>query len=210
MTRLWLKPALAMLLASLTAACNTGFRGLDTQHQPVVRRTDYVMDIPVSGGLSDADDQQLAGWLSSLAPAYGDRISLDMTQAHLDAETLARLTELVAPYGLTLATPAPVTTGEIAPGSIRVILSRMTADVPDCPDWRTPAQPNWHGANMSNYGCATNGNLAAMVADPADLLAGRKGRPADVTMPTAKAVKAYRDAAPSGTQGLKQEGSSKP
>ena len=68
----------------------------------------------------------------------------------------------------------------------------------------SPTLPD--GAVQSNdYGCAVNGNLAAMVADPEDLVRGRTGDPAVDAQTAAKAVGSYRRQAPTGVGGLKAE-----
>ena len=53
----------------------------------------------------------------------------------------------------------------------------------------------------SNYGCASNANLAAMVADPTDLVAGQRGTGND-PLTASKAIEAYRTAPPTGAGGL--------
>jgi pilus assembly protein CpaD len=55
---------------------------------------------------------------------------------------------------------------------------------------------------MSNFGCAVNGNLAAMIANPEDLIHGREGSGVGDTLTSNKAVDAYRKAAPTGNKGL--------
>jgi pilus assembly protein CpaD len=55
---------------------------------------------------------------------------------------------------------------------------------------------------MSNFGCSVSGNLAAMVADPVDLVHGREGTGVLDTATATKAVEYYRTAPPSGSKGL--------
>src|SRR3546814_2517410 len=71
--------------------------------------------------------------------------------------------------GLLLSGAAPVTTGDVPADNLRVVVTRASAFVPGCPDWSTKSSINFNNATSSNYGCATNSNLAAMVADPNDL-----------------------------------------
>jgi pilus assembly protein CpaD len=56
---------------------------------------------------------------------------------------------------------------------------------------------------MSNFGCSVNANLAAMVANPEDLIYGREGSSVVDAMTAAKAVGSYRSAVPTGKNGLK-------
>ena len=62
---------------------------------------------------------------------------------------------------------------------------------------------------MSNFGCAVNGNLAAMVANPQDLVHGREGSGVGDNRTAVKAIDTYRKAAPTGAgwpQGHQHEG----
>jgi pilus assembly protein CpaD len=100
-----------------------------------------------------------------------------------------------------------VTSGEIAPGKVRVVVSRTTAKVPNCPDWSDKAGNDFNSNTMANYGCSINSNLAAMVANPEDLIYGQRATGANDASTASKAIKSYRDKAPTGAGPLKQEGS---
>lgn len=190
---------------SLTACGGTPNRGLESVHQPIVSRTDYTFDMasPSGGELSRGEASRLAGWFDSLKLRYGDRVSVDSPGGYGNAR--AAVGDVVARYGLLIEDQAPVTQGEIAPGSVRVVVSRMSASVPGCPDWSRASNPQFNGHMMSNYGCATNSNLASMVADPRDLIEGRAGpESVDASLST-KAIKTYRSAKPTGADGLKSQ-----
>jgi pilus assembly protein CpaD len=60
-----------------------------------------------------------------------------------------------------------------------VVVTRSKASVPSCPDFTTDHDRNYNASNHSNYGCATNSNLAAMIADPEDLVRGRENKRLD-------------------------------
>jgi len=102
---------------------------------------------------------------------------------------------------------APVTSGEIAPGKVRVVVSRTSANVPSCPDWSDKAGNDLNSNTMSNYGCAINSNLAAMVANPEDLVYGQRATGANDASTASKAIKTYRDRPSTGAGTLKQESS---
>ena len=105
-------------------------------------------------------------------------------------------------YGILVQPGAPVTAGAIQPGSVRVVVSRRRASVPGCPNWSVPSQPNYENRSMSNFGCAVNSSMAAMVADPVDLIHGREGTGVLDTATATKAVQYYRTTPPTGTKGL--------
>ena len=192
--------------ALAVSACGTQNRGVESVHQPVVSRTDYIFDVAANGGLSGTEAQRLSGWFNSLKLGYGDRVAVDATGGYTDAQTREMIGALAARYGLLLDENAPVTAGEILPGSVRVVVSRLKANVPGCPDWSRPSQPEFKSSSVSNYGCATNTNLAAMVANPADLVIGQTAGSATSADSSSKAIKAYREATPTGQGGLKKEG----
>lgn len=193
-------------LALAVSACGTENRGLSSVHQPVVQRTDYVYDVAASGGLEQGDLRQLAGWFEAMKLGYGDRVSVDTSNAGDTRAARDSVAALAARYGLLLDDTAPLTAGEIAPGNVRIVVSRIKASVPNCPDWSRAAQPDMNGHVSSNYGCATNSNLAAMVANPEDLVSGRSGGPVSSTLSSSKAVKTYREAPSTGASGLIKEG----
>lgn len=173
---------------------------LNSVNQPVVHRTDYVLDIGTSGsGVPAAEQDRLAAWLDSLQLGYGDRVFIDQA-GYGDPASRADVAAVVGRYGLLLSEGAPITAGAVQPGSVRVVVSRMTASVPGCPIWEDEIV----GAperTSTNYGCATNSNLAAMVANPSDLVRGQAGSVEGDPATTNKAIDAYRRRVPTGYTG---------
>ena len=199
----------ALAPAALTLALGVGLsgcatnRGLESLNQPVVSRTNYTLDVgSYGGGVPLAEQRRLAGWFETLDLRYGDRISVDDPGA--DGASREAVAAIAARYGLLVGEDAPVTTGQIAPGTVRVVVSRSSATVPNCPNWKAKSDTNLNNATYTNYGCAVNSNLAAMVADPEHLLHGAKGSGETVVMSSSKAIGSYREAKPTGEQGLKQ------
>jgi pilus assembly protein CpaD len=196
-------------LCLAVSACGTQNRGVESVHQPVVSRTDYVFDVNASsGGLDAREAGRVEGWFQSLRLGYGDRISVDVGSDGFGSSAAREsIAAIAAKYGLLLDNGAPITGGTLAPGNVRVIVSRAKAEVPGCPDWSRQSEPNFGSHNASNYGCAINGNLASMVADPRDLVLGRDSGSAIDATTSGKAIKSYRDRKPTGEQGLKNESS---
>ncbi len=194
--------ALPLLLAPavLLSGCGTYNGGVDSVYQPVVQRTDYVFDMQAAGySLADGEQDRLAGWLQSMKLHYGDKIAVDDGGDGSTGRT--QVATEAGRYGLMLSDRAPVTVGQVAPGTVRVVVTRSTASVPNCPDFSRQYQPDFSASTTSNYGCATNSNLAAMVADPADLVRGEPGSATTDPTTSAKAVRALLGAAPSGGGG---------
>jgi pilus assembly protein CpaD len=84
------------------------------------------------------------------------------------------VSDLAGLHGMVVSKTAPVTVGSIVPGTARIVVTRSTASVPNCPNWSKTTEANFNSSSHPNYGCATNSNLAAMVADPEDLVRGRE------------------------------------
>jgi len=198
--------ALALTLVSTLAACNApgalDNRSLYSVKQPVVARTSYTMDVATTyDGLSIPEQQRLSGWFDSMDLRYGDRVSIeDPLVSGATREAVARI---AARHGLLLADGAPVTEGFLQPGTARVVITRTTASVPGCPDWGKRNDANYANATSPGYGCAVNGNLAAMVANPEDLLHGQQGTGETVIMSSTKAIETYREKANTGAGDLK-------
>lgn len=202
------KLSAALITAGFAAACGPVTNGLtpisnpslSSVNQPVVQRTDLVLDLNTTGsGLPASEQERLAAWLDSLQLGYGDRVAIDQA-GYVDGASRQDVAAVVGRYGLLLSEGVPVTAGAVQPGSVRVVVSRMTATVPGCPIW----EDELVGAperTSTNYGCATNSNLAAMVADPSDLVLGQAGTSSSDPATTNKAIDAYRRRVPSGYSG---------
>lgn len=167
-------------LAFCLAGC--GSMGSNTTmystNQPVVERTNYAIDVNLAGydGVNTTERQRVADWFEALQLGFGDRIALDYGDGASSAVARQQVSELAAEHGMILVDTAPVTAGQIAPGTARIVVTRSTASVPNCPNWEKPNDANFNSSNHPNYGCAVNSNMAAMVSDPEDLVRGRKSR----------------------------------
>lgn len=168
MRTLHLLPLAALALTLGACGGGTMNRGMESVHQPVVSRTDYVYD--VNDGMGPQASQRLTAWFDTLRLGYGDRVSIDDPSGSLSNRVA--VSAAVNRYGLEVVDTAPVTEGQVAPGMFRVVVSRAKAEVPGCPDWSRSSRFNYNNDAPSNYGCATNANLAAMVANPEDLVSG--------------------------------------
>ena len=194
-----------LLLASAVAGCTTATvdqptRGMVAVNVPVVTRSDFAMDVAAPDGtLPSSEEARLDGWFRGLGLGYGDTIFVD---GDYSGSARADVARIAGRYGLMVNAGAPVTAGAIQPGTVRVVVSRTRAQVPGCPNWDRPAAPDYDNQQMPNFGCAVNGNLTAMVADPQDLIYGREGGSVVDAATASKAVNAYRSAAPTGNKGL--------
>jgi pilus assembly protein CpaD len=185
----------------LTAANNPS---LYSVHQPVVQRTDFVFDVATSGnGVEPAEMARLDAWFGSIDLRYGDQVTVDEAAGYESEAARRDVAAIAGRYGLLLVdAAAPITAGSVQPGTLRIVASRAVASVPGCPNW-APAEIAATGNTSSNYGCATNSNLAAMIANPNDLVEGQDGRSTGAAVAT-RAIRSYRATTPTGQGGLQQ------
>ncbi len=182
-------------------------RSLDSVHQPVVQIRSFVYDADAgSGTLSPTELRRVRDWFDSMNVRYGDRIAIDDASGTTPRAARDALAMLIAQRGMLISEHAPITTGAIAPGQMRIVLTRSTAQVPGCPDWGTRTAITTTNTTTSNYGCASNANLAAMVADATDLVRGQSSQTND-PLQASKAITTFRTAPPTGAEGLSTDNS---
>jgi pilus assembly protein CpaD len=190
-------------LSTSLAACNTPDmpeRGVASVNVPVVTSADYAFDAAAPGGtLAPGESDRLNGWFQGLGLGYGDTVYFD---GPYGSPARAQVASMAGRYGMMVSSGAPVTAGTIPSASVRVVVSRRRAEVPGCPNWSRPADPDPMNRSMSNFGCAVNSNIAAMVANPEDLLHGREGGSVTDTTTATRAVEMYRKQVPTGQGGL--------
>lgn len=105
----------------------------------------------------------------------GDEVLIDLSTGGL-AESRARaLADTLSRDGLRPAIGAPQgpPTDEL-----RLTINHTYASVVGCPDWSSAPGNNFDNTLHSDFGCSTEANLVAMVADPHDLETGRPLAPA--------------------------------
>ena len=205
MTRLVTRPlsgALALSLSLALAACGgmPTNRSLYSLRQPVVERSTVMLDVTTTpDGLPVAEQRRVAAWFEAMDLRYGDRVSVEDP---LDRpETRTAVADLTGRYGLLLSDGLPVSAGDLQPGQARIVILRSRASVPGCPDWSETSDTSLGNGISPGYGCATNGNLAAMVADPEDLIKGRKGSTETYINTSNTTIKAYTTGVGTKTSG---------
>lgn len=206
MQRSFAYSALLVAAIGLSACAGTENRGVESVHQAVVSRADYVLDVNASPqGLAAGEAQRIDGWLGSVRLGYGDRLSIDEGSAYANPRLREDVASVAARYGLLLSDVAPVTVGAVAAGTARVVLTRTRAEVPGCPDYSRPSQPNFDAHASSNFGCGLNSTFTAMVANPEDLVRGQDGSLMQDANAASKAINSYRAAKPTGEGGLRTQ-----
>ena len=197
--------AMAISLGLGLSACGSVTPGdnnmtLYSTNQPVVERSNFALDLNAGGsGLSVPEQARLADWFETLDVGYGDRISIDDP---VNSPAVRNDVAAVASrFGLLLSDTAPVTEGYVNPGNVRVVVTRSMAHVPGCPIWDDEFGFQRGNQTSTGYGCAVNTNMAAMIANPEDLLEGQTGTGETVIMTSNRAIDSYRNAQPTGGGG---------
>lgn len=195
-----LATGLALGLGLALSACGgiPENRSMNSVHQPVVEQVNYTLDLTTGGsGLAYGEQGRLAGWLDAMGLKYGDKIFVDDPTGN--PAVRSAVGAVASAHGILLSEQSPITAGYVPAGTVRVVMTRTRATVPTCPKWSSDSDFNPNNGLSSNYGCATNSNLAAMIANPEDLLHGSTQSGETVVMTSSKAIEAYRKADPTGS-----------
>jgi pilus assembly protein CpaD len=180
-------------------------RSVESIHQPVVSYAAYTFDVMAGGDgtLPAAEAQRANDWLVSIGVGYGDQISIVTDAGYYSPALRDGIADVVARHGLLVGEDSSAAAGQPANGSVRLIVRRAVASVPGCPDWSSKAETNMNLSTSSNYGCGINSNLAAMVANPEDLVRGQGTESGLRTATSNRAISTYMDKKPTGSGDLK-------
>jgi pilus assembly protein CpaD len=136
---------------------------------------------PSSAIPGPAETAALNDFLAGSGIAPGDPITIERSapSGHppggLDEKRIQRLTAALARQGVK---PVVASTSDLPAGDIRLTVEHYVASAPNCPNWSKAPGNDFGNTLHSDYGCATATNLAAMIADPRDLVEGRAMGPA--------------------------------
>jgi pilus assembly protein CpaD len=142
------------------------WRPSETQRQgnvELVQLDHWVGFAPGEETLSTNERARLDRFLETVDLGYGDSITVAVAGQREIARTRAKLVQ------------APPT----HPESVPVAVARYVVTPPRCPDWTKNATQDLFNTPSSDSGCANAYNHALMVADPGDLVRGRRVGPGD-------------------------------
>ena len=129
---------------------------------------------------------------------YGDRVTIDEPNGYESASV--RATSPVAGISgcwaaRTGSVPRPRRSGHrrVVPAAPS-LMSRAARP--------GPIRASIAGPHGTNYGCAINSNLAAMIANPDDLVRGQDASGRDTSVTAGRAIRTYRERTPTGSQPL--------
>ena len=201
------RPAVVQLLTiSLLALALSGCKTLDDEpgahvagwtivdaeqrHPIMVSQQPSTMNVRVargSQGLTPAQKGQIAGFLERyrVTDSGNSKLVIAVPSGSPNESAAVRsvneIRQMVTAYGFNEANVAiePYHDGRDANAPIRLSYLRYVAEGPECGRWTTNLAEDYRNLPYPNFGCAQQRNLAAQVANPADLLGPRTVEPAD-------------------------------
>ena len=117
-----------------------------------------------------AGEQARAAELAAEAGSLAELI--EALESEIEIAALAEERRAAAENAAISATRTPLTTASVA-------FSAMTASTGPCGRWDDDLLNNAANKHYTNFGCASQNNLAAQVANPADFLTPRRSGPID-------------------------------
>lgn len=171
-----LRACVAMAAFSVAACSTPAFNGPDQAFEvdksfPIsVQPRMMSLSLPYNG--QAALDQNTGGQLSRFAEDYVSHGSGSIGVSGPTNAAANLVVESLMEMGVarTQIMIGPNTTGA-ANNDIRVTYIRYVAEAPPCGDWSANLGVSASNTRPPNFGCATQHNIAAMVADPRDLVA---------------------------------------
>lgn len=189
------------LLAMTLAGCKSledpgahvaGFTLVDPaqRHPIMVSQEPATTSIHVSrgsDGLTPAQKAQVASFLQRYRSTDAGNSKLVITvpsgspNESAAVRAVADIRRMISGYGFAESNVAiePYHERRDASAPIRLSYLRFVAEAPECGQWPTNLADDRRNLPYPNFGCAQQHNLAAQVANPADLLGPRTMEPAD-------------------------------
>lgn len=203
--------ACAILLSSCGDRTTTGAIPDDyrTRHPIVISEGPSTLDLPVSSGdthLTTGMKDTIRGFGQSFSASGAGVLQVQVPHGSYNAgaasviggQVRRTLTEAgISARSILMTGYAANPNGDAAP--IRLSYVATKAMTHQCGQWPDDLSDNTFGnKNWYNFGCASQNNLAAQIANPSDLIAPRAMTPIDATQ-RAGVIADYRGESSSGT-----------
>ena len=179
-----------------------------TNHPIIVGEREEAIDLPVGIGdhrMSAVQRVALEGYIAHYDASAGAPVTIlvpvgsaNAGAASLVAADMARhLVRRGVPSGHVATVPYDAGAPEASP-PIRISYMRMKASTGECGRWPEDLAQTSDNKHYANFGCAYQNNLAAQIANPADLLGPRAPGEIDAEN-RGNALEAYKNREISGT-----------
>lgn len=178
------------------------------RHPIVLQEQEKTLDVPVASssyGLPVASAGAVKGFTRQFKKSANGIISVMLpsgSKNEMAARTIGqKISNLIQDSGVPRNRISTVTYfagdhGDYAP--IRLSYGAIQARVGPCGKWKKDLTETRENKNFHNFGCATQQNLAAIIANPADLL-GPRGTTGIDAARRGKVIEDYRAAEPTST-----------
>lgn len=173
-----------------------------TRHPIVLAEGEHALDIPVASGdvrLSIGMKDTVKGFAQNFASSPAGVVQIQVPHGSYNSAAAQRLagdirrtltTSGIRPDRILMSSYGASPSGDAAP--IRLSYATTKAMTSPCGEWPADLSDNTFGnRNWYNFGCASQNNLAAQIANPTDLIAPRGTTPIDATQ-RAKVISDYR------------------
>ncbi len=185
-----------------------------SRHPIVISEKEQTMDVPVASGaygLTAADRSAVLGFSQQFRKSASGTISVlipsgssnERAAQHMARKIVSELRGSGIPRNRIIMAPYYAANhGSSAP--VRLSFSGIKAGVEGCGQWPADLSPGTENKNYHNFGCATQNNLAEMVANPSDLLGPRGSTSIDAER-RLKVIESYRNAEDTATVYVTEE-----
>lgn len=206
-------PAAALLAAVLMSGCTAMQRDhvvvgsvpqdYRTNHPITFGERETVYDIPVASsatGLMRAQEDSLRGFLAGYDARTSSPAKIIVPSGSPNAVAAERvagdIVHMMVKRGIPasrIATFKYQASADNATAPVRISFVRLSASVEKCGRWPEDLGESTENRNWTNFGCSYQNNLAAQIANPADLLGPRERGDIDGTR-RAKIIDTYETA----------------
>ena len=131
--------------------------------------------VPAQGGLTPAAAGQLDGFVADYRDRGTGSIAISVPANEMSQGAIAFFAEHINRMGIS-RDKILVATHDAPTGDMRVEVNYVAYEArtpKECGDWSENLSFTAHNATPANFGCAVQKNIAAMVADPRDLMGPR-------------------------------------
>lgn len=149
------------------------------QHPITVTKGMVKMQVPArSSRISAAHEDAVIRFAQQAKDHQAGTVHVKRPAGNVSADVVAgRVTQLMASQGIATGTMKHSTYG--GHGPVIVSYSRHFASTNECGDWSENLTQTGDNTLPPNFGCAGQHNLAALVANPKDLVTPRTSTPSD-------------------------------
>lgn len=181
--------ALFISMSSTLAACSNGELALDDKFVPVSHYDMYPIEVthgPVKmeisaqqGVLRPSQINAISGFARSANSSGVSKIAILRPSGGGASGKVARQTyQLLVQSGISPGMIVQKTYPGPAKGPVQLSYTRSVAVTKECGDWSSDMANTSSNGSYSNYGCAIQNNIAAMVVNPDDFEVPRPTTPA--------------------------------